>query len=673
MQSESSERSPTQKVLSRQVFQPGEIIAGRYKVLSIIGRGGMGLVYKVEQILLAKEFALKTIDVHDFSESLLRRFQHEARATFAVDHPNIISVYDFGVLHETIPYLVMEFVDGESLSERIKRSGALTIHEAILIFVQVAHGLSHAHRLGIVHRDVKPGNIMLVNKVTCGSVGSVKILDFGLAKFTQNECSDVQALTQAGELLGSPLYMSPEQCLGGRIDHRTDIYSLGCVMFQALTGVAPFLGDNAMTTMFMHRSNPVPSMKESSLGAEFPEELERVIRCMLEKRPEDRFADLAAVAASLESCVERSVVGVSSQNKPAQTNSASARAAVFRNWVIGAALIALSLAGLLAFFMFRPQNDKAQLSSSQPNRSNSVQRFQRKSEIDFGREFIVYQFPANLTVGTFRGGDDFRQVKGEVRFVKTDTVSFRPSEAFLLTPDNLGQFAPNDLCTLDLRQRIASKDANSIMLQIARLSGLQYLDISENEVGNEVLPTIERLRKLQGLKVSRTKIDGTALASLSNLENIKCIEFNKCEGASDLLKGLNRYGSIKYLFLNSCSLSANDFKSISRLGKLNVLSVNKTGVTDSDLARLSALPRLKNLEARDCALSGASIPAITQLARNGLEELVLSGQGFTQKEQVAIKRLVPQARFVNHNNRKEFKNAFLINENTDEDELKPKK
>jgi len=194
------------------VFPQDHVVGGRYKILEQIGKGGMGIVYKVEQVFVGKKFALKTIDARHLSDATTRRFQHEARATFAVDHPNIVSVHDYGLLDDRTPFLAMELVTGHTLSAQLA-ARSLTVEEAIPIFVQVCFGLAHAHKLGIVHRDIKPSNIMIIDSAEAGTEGSVKILDFGIAKFTHHEDGEIQALTKTGEIFGSPLYMSPEQCM----------------------------------------------------------------------------------------------------------------------------------------------------------------------------------------------------------------------------------------------------------------------------------------------------------------------------------------------------------------------------------------------------------------------------------------------------------------------------
>ncbi len=280
-------------------FEPGTILAERYRVLSVLGRGGMGAVYVVEQIFLGKELALKTISKGFLSESTVRRFRTEARAAFAVDHPNVVAVYEFGLLQDQYPFLAMELVKGETLASLIARGG-LNEAECLSVFIQICFGLAHAHDLGIVHRDVKPSNIMVVDGTNLGSEGSVKILDFGIAKILQHDEGEIQALTKTGEIFGSPFYMSPEQCTGHAVDHRSDIYSLGCVMFECLTGKPPFQGDSALGTMLLHQSAVAPKVRnESPQAKRISAELENVIAKMLSKDPNNRYQNLGILALEL--------------------------------------------------------------------------------------------------------------------------------------------------------------------------------------------------------------------------------------------------------------------------------------------------------------------------------------------------------------------------------------
>ncbi len=293
-------------------FAPGQILGGKYKIIDTLGAGGMGLVFRVQQVFIAKEYALKTLKRTTVNDTSIRRFQLEAKATAVLNHPNLVQVHDFGLLDDGAPYFVMDFVDGVNLSEHLKKSGLLGIEETLAIIVQLAEGLGYAHRLGVVHRDIKTSNIMLVKGVAIGAPGCAKILDFGIAKMlTVSGDTEFQSLTRAGEVFGSPSYMSPEQCSGAPVDHRTDIYSLGCVLFECLTGAPPHLGASALTTLMLHQTEAASSLREASLGKEFPEGLERIVAKMLAKSPDDRYDDLSMVAADLRSFIQNPFKNVS--------------------------------------------------------------------------------------------------------------------------------------------------------------------------------------------------------------------------------------------------------------------------------------------------------------------------------------------------------------------------
>lgn len=280
-------------------FELGQIVGGKYKIVSLLGRGGIGSVHKVEQVFLGQSFALKTLNSQTASDQLIRRFQNEARAASSLSHANLVKVIDFGLLEGQRPYLVMDLVEGLTLSEFLKQNGPLNLEQAVGCFTQVCLGLSYAHDQGIIHRDIKPSNVMIFSSLPFGAEGFVKVVDFGIAKIAYAEDGEAQSLTTTGEVFGSPLYMSPEQCSGLAVDHRTDIYSLGCVLFEALTGTTPFVGPNALSTMMLHQQERVPTLKEASLGKDFSPELEQIVGKLLEKAPADRYQNLGVVANDL--------------------------------------------------------------------------------------------------------------------------------------------------------------------------------------------------------------------------------------------------------------------------------------------------------------------------------------------------------------------------------------
>ncbi|MBX9694722.1 MAG: serine/threonine protein kinase, partial [Cyanobacteria bacterium] len=250
-----------------------ELIAARYQVKEKLGEGAMGEVYSAFDPVLGIDVAIKVLA--RFSQDAARRFQQEARVSAKLSHLNIVTVIDFG-LSDGKAYMVSELLSGMTLDERISRHGPLEPDEVVSIFLDICAGLDHAHATGVVHRDLKPSNIMLLEDN--GLEGPrLKIIDFGLAKFKSLD----QSLTTTGCGVGTPPYMSPEQIKDIALDEKSDIYSIGCVMFESLTGSPPFVGETALETVHMHLNNVPPGISQRS-GKPVPKFLESAVSlCLL--------------------------------------------------------------------------------------------------------------------------------------------------------------------------------------------------------------------------------------------------------------------------------------------------------------------------------------------------------------------------------------------------------
>lgn len=268
----------------------GSIIGERYKILSLVGKGGMGSVYKAQHISLGKIQAIKVLKQSALENaSALNRFDIEAKAASYLNHSNLVSVHDYGLTADGAPYLVMDFIEGVSLLDVLLRDGALNSALVIELFEQICDGLAYAHSQGVVHRDIKPSNIILTR--TASGAPQIKIVDFGIAKLVSDEPRE---LTQTGEVFGSPMYMSPEQCQGQReLDGRSDIYSVACVMYEALTGMPPFTGANAIQTMYKQINESPSAMDGANRRLKIPQALENVVMHALEKKPSERHQSIA--------------------------------------------------------------------------------------------------------------------------------------------------------------------------------------------------------------------------------------------------------------------------------------------------------------------------------------------------------------------------------------------
>src|SRR5437588_3335146 len=284
---------------------------GRYVIQSELGRGAMGVVYKATDSVLQRTVAVKTVNMALESTGIGNyeaRFYQEARAAGSLNHANIVTVYDVGKAGD-IAYMAMEFIEGVELRSLIGEGLVLPVAQAISIGAQVAEGLGYAHQHGVVHRDIKPANIMVVAN------GPVKITDFGIARMR-----GTGDLTQTGMLLGSPKYMSPEQVIGKRADHRSDIFSLGVILCEMLCGAAPFNGENVTALMYqiVNFMPPAPS----TLNAAVPEMLDYVVAKMLAKPLEERYQDATEVARDLHEC-ERQLAGLAAtqSTRPGATDA----------------------------------------------------------------------------------------------------------------------------------------------------------------------------------------------------------------------------------------------------------------------------------------------------------------------------------------------------------------
>src|SRR6267154_388576 len=279
---------PDDGVQTTQSIQGEPILDGRYQLEKRLGQGGMGVVFKGRHIFLKTQHAIKIIlpDLVGNDPNLVTRFRQEALAAAAIRHPHIIAVTDFGVVRGTMPFLVMEFVEGRSLQDIMTDEGAMTPMRAFELIQPICAGIAAAHRQKIVHRDLKPLNVMLQDGVPVNE--GAKILDFGLAKIKSGELLGSFIAAQTTGLMGSPFYMAPEQWSDDPPDARADIYSLGVMLFQMLCGEVPFKGSSIPAIMKKHLTLEVPSL--ASKGIDVPPQLEAAIRHALEKEPQYRTA-----------------------------------------------------------------------------------------------------------------------------------------------------------------------------------------------------------------------------------------------------------------------------------------------------------------------------------------------------------------------------------------------
>jgi serine/threonine protein kinase len=320
----------------------GEKIAGRYEVEELVGHGGMSSVYKARDTLLERHVALKILhEQYNSDDDFVERFKREARSVAQLQHPNIVTVIDRGE-EEGRQFIVFEYIDGENLKERVVRKGRLEVREALEVALEVARGLAFAHQSGIVHRDVKPQNVLL------NGDGHAKVTDFGIARTVE-----VDGMTQTGTVLGTSNYIAPEQATGQRVDAHSDVYALGVVLYELLAGDVPFPGESFVAVAMKHVHEPPPNLLDVRRDA--PPRVAAAIDRTLAKDPEERFPTMDAFAEELETCLaelehggdgERTMVIPARQRRPTPQRRTS-------RWplaVAGLALLAIAaiVIGLIA-------------------------------------------------------------------------------------------------------------------------------------------------------------------------------------------------------------------------------------------------------------------------------------------------------------------------------------
>src|SRR5580700_178861 len=300
-------------------LQPGMIIRNKYEILGRLGIGGMGVVYRGRHLTFNEVCAIKIVnDVIAGDANFLQRFQTEAVVTRKLRHPNAVRVDDFDYTDDGRPFIVMELVEGRNIGEILQQEGPFRVPRAVRIATQAARALGVAHKLGVVHRDIKPGNIIL----TLDEQGEeiAKVLDFGIAKLREAAGTDQPGMTMTGMVVGTPLYMSPEQFMGkkaaGEIDGRTDIYSLGVVLYQMVTAQLPFEGDTPYSLMMQHLQGTVRPPHELVPDLHIPESRSEVILKAIDKSRDLRFQTAEEFIAALDEVAASHVTGDQAVNEP---------------------------------------------------------------------------------------------------------------------------------------------------------------------------------------------------------------------------------------------------------------------------------------------------------------------------------------------------------------------
>lgn len=273
----------------------GKLIDGKYRILSPLGEGGMAVVYRANHVQMERTVVIKVMQGWLLSNrNSVERFERECKLTAKLNHPNIVSVYDVGAINGKEPYLVMEFINGESLADKIQKGGALPYATTANIIIQICRGLQEAHSNGIIHRDLKPDNVLLQHK--SDRPDWVKIVDFGISNLVEGS----KRLTKTGRMVGTPEYIAPEQLKDRPIDIRTDLYGIGVMMFEMLTGHVPFDGESAEAILMKHLLEDPPAMSEVKPDLPEPNLFQPIVDKLMRKDPDQRYQTATELRLDVE-------------------------------------------------------------------------------------------------------------------------------------------------------------------------------------------------------------------------------------------------------------------------------------------------------------------------------------------------------------------------------------
>ncbi|MBX9695088.1 MAG: protein kinase [Cyanobacteria bacterium] len=376
----------------------GQTLADRYVVESIIGSGGLGIVFRCCDKQLDRVVAVKVmLPGSILQQDSVARFQREASASIALRHPHIAAVQEFGIQEKRFPYLVMEYVDGVPLSQLLKREGRLDGRRAFRLIKQCAEALAYVHSNRIVHRDLKPDNI-LVRELDEGD--DIQLIDWGIARSLEDES---KSITQTGEIFGTPAYMSPEQCRGERVSYATDVYSLGCIAYELLTGEQLFAADSAIATIMKHLNEPAPKLTTIIEKPGF----ERVIDKALEREQSDRYSTAAEVLADLELVDKGEKVQKTNLFKGASKGWKGAGAGTKYGII---AVIILLLAVISGFWTFKdiarsPGSSKGNLEAALAEISGAIDRFENINGRSDQTQYLV-RAEINYEMGRYRDAEN---------------------------------------------------------------------------------------------------------------------------------------------------------------------------------------------------------------------------------------------------------------------------
>ncbi len=626
---------------------PRTFRGGRYVHMRLLATGGMGEVYEALDTALHKKVAVKLLRGDTWGESQFVRFQREAQVLARLSHPNIGTIFDFGV-EDGQPYMVLELIGGTDINGLLKKNGKVSVDEVLEIGVQVCAALGHAHAKGIVHRDIKPGNIMVSGK---DGMIEVKIVDFGIAKLVEAGDGN-QAMTEVGAIVGSPLFMSPEQVKRDTITARSDLYSFGCLLFLLLTGSPPFHGETAIDTASMHLNTQPPTLPKVSESPTIQNGLAAAIQRCLEKNPRMRFQSAQDLSYVFEGLLQFSLekegpVGERSQMLPPIKKSHTDR------------YIALAVAGVIVittgWFI------QSMVSSINKKDNSRIYKDPAFSNPVGSEEFYEVKSYDGESIRALSDQELLRMEMTELRLILddvTDEQFMRFSRLKKLESvefDQCRQFTGSSFSHLKCKaelQRLCFKSCtklNPVFLKSLKdykaLIRIEFSDPTQ-EIDGAIIDSLasppdltqlslahcrffqtakERFRSFSSLNsfsVGWSNLTDVDFQYLDKMKRLVSLSVDGCPVTGEFLDSLACQTVLIDLSMVRCTrLESRYLKLLSKFQCLEKLSLDDNRITAATIKALSSAPRLKTLSLAGCRIQPSALPSLSSLTR--LENLSL--------------------------------------------------
>jgi serine/threonine protein kinase/tetratricopeptide (TPR) repeat protein len=557
-------------------FQIGEIVFGKYRILSFIASGGGGRVYKANDTLRNVDVALKVLLVDNADPKSVMKFQREAQIASKLKHPNIATVNDFGLFGKT-PYLSLEFVPGESLDTVLERSERLDLETFYDVFLQLANAVSHAHKNGVVHRDLKPANVIVDQKADGKRV--VKVLDFGVAKLADSTGIDPRKLTTTGGIVGSPLYMSPEQADGREITLQSDLYSLGAMMFKCLTGEHPLQADSAIETIMLVAKQTAPSIQDAAKD-DLPAELCDLVDNLLRKQPGERPAldevvipTITKLSANLRSAsglaVSETEIEIEPEPEPQTRAKTTYTLRPERNGPTAAGILSsLSLVAIGALFCLMQilKSDRTDVKA-----------------------------PAQKTTDT-----NSLDGQGLHSYTK-DTQSVEDGQKRRQQP------LPQDPDNEEMESEETGNSSAKVAIDLKSMVPVEEeIDLQGTDVTDKDLLNLQNPRQIRKLRLSNTKVSN--LVSLPRFKWLKFLTLGRTTITDQSLENISNLRFLQLIDLHDTKISDKGLPPIEKMTMMFDLNLSKTSVTSDGLKKvLKPLICLRRLEVKEMNFSPADI------------------------------------------------------------------